>query len=81
VLSGYDWGYERLSGAVAMVEIGRVTDYTQEAYPGRASLTGFFNSADHDDNFKTVFGTSKGLNPGAPVLQKAGTSGVVLTGT
>ena len=81
VLSGYDWGYERLSGALAMFEIGRVTDYTQEAYPGRASLTGFYNSADHDDNFKTVFGTSKGLNPGTPVLQKFGTSGIVLTGT
>uniref|UniRef100_UPI0013D2F2AC transglutaminase family protein n=1 Tax=Klebsiella pneumoniae TaxID=573 RepID=UPI0013D2F2AC len=44
------------------------------------SLTGFVNTADHADNFKTLFGTSKGLNPAAPVLQKNGTSGVVLTG-
>ncbi|KQP39467.1 carbohydrate porin [Methylobacterium sp. Leaf106] len=81
VLSGYDFGYERLSGAVVMTEIGRKTDYTMEAYPGRVSLTGFYNTADHDDNFKTIAGTSKGLNPGTPSLQKSGTSGVVLTGT
>jgi len=79
-LSGYDFGYERLAGVLVMTEIGRKTDYTIEAYPGRVSLTGFVNTADHDDNFKTVFGTSKGLNPAAPVLQKNGTSGVVLTG-
>lgn len=81
VLSGYDFGYERLTGAVIMTEIGRKTDYTMEAYPGRVSLTGFYNTADHDDNFKTIAGTSKGLNPGAPVLQKSGTSGIVLTGS
>ena len=81
VLSGYDWGYERISGALVMTEIGTKTTYATHAYPGRVSLTGFVNTADHDDNFKTVFGTSKGLNPGDPVLQKSGTSGVVLTGT
>ncbi|CAO4185359.1 carbohydrate porin [Methylorubrum aminovorans] len=80
-LSGYDWGYERLSGALVMTEIGYKTDYTMTAYPGRASLTGFVNTADHDDNFKTVLGTSRGLNPGTPALQKTGTSGIVLTGT
>ena len=81
VLSGYDFGYERLAGAVVMSEIGYRTDYTQTTYPGRASLTGFYNTADHDDNFKTVLGTPRGLNPGSPVLQKSGTSGIVLTGT
>lgn len=81
VLSGYDWGYERLAGALVMTEIGMKTDYTTTAYPGRVSLTGFFNTADHDSNFKTVFGTAKGLNPGDPVLQKSGTSGIVLTGS
>ncbi len=80
VLSGYDWGYERIAGALVMTEIGFKTDYTMTAYPGRVSLTGFVNTADHEDNFKTVFGTSKGLNPGDPVLQKSGTSGIVLTG-
>ncbi|KQO71625.1 porin [Methylobacterium sp. Leaf465] len=78
-LSGYDFGYERLAGAVVMTEIGRKTDFSQEAYPGRVSLTGFYNTADHEDNFKTALGRSKGLFPGDPALQKSGTSGVVLT--
>ncbi|GEP12040.1 porin [Methylobacterium gnaphalii] len=78
-LSGYDWGYEKLAGVLVMSEIGYKTDYTQEAYPTRISLTGFYNSADHDDNYRTIFGTAKGLNPGAPVLQRQGTSGIVLT--
>lgn len=78
-LSGYDWGYERIAGALVMTEIGYKSDYSQEAYPGRVSLTGFYNTADHDDNFRTALGTPKGLNPGAPVLQRSGTSGIVLT--
>uniref|UniRef100_UPI002F35B5A7 carbohydrate porin n=1 Tax=Methylobacterium radiotolerans TaxID=31998 RepID=UPI002F35B5A7 len=80
-LSGYDFGYERLSGALVMTEIGVKTDYSMTAYPGRASLTGFVNTADHDDNARTVLGTARGLNPGTPALQKSGTSGIVLTGT
>jgi len=78
-LSGYDFGYERLTGALVMTEIGYAASYAETAYPGRASLTGFVNTADHDDNLRTVFGTSKGLNPGSPVVQRAGTSGIVLT--
>ncbi len=80
-LSGWDFGYERLSGALVMTEIGRATTYAEEAYPGRVALTGYYNTSDHDDNFKTVFGTSKALNPGTPVLQRSGTSGIVLTGS
>ncbi|MFG5119521.1 carbohydrate porin, partial [Methylorubrum sp. POS3] len=54
VLSGYDFGYERIAGALVMTEIGTKTDYSITAYPGRVSLTGFVNTADHDDNFKTI---------------------------
>ncbi|GEP12062.1 carbohydrate porin [Methylobacterium gnaphalii] len=78
-LSGYDWGYEKIAGALIMTEIGTKTDYGMTAYPGRVSLTGFVNTADHDDNFRTITGASKGLNPGLPVQQRSGTSGVVLT--
>lgn len=80
-LSGYDWGYEPLLGATTLAEIGRATTFATDAYPGRIALTGFYNSADHEDNYRTVFGTSKGLNPGVPVVQRRGTSGVIVTGS
>ncbi|MGY2049767.1 carbohydrate porin [Methylobacterium sp. JK268] len=79
-LSGYEWGYERQGGPLILSELGYKTDYTTSAYPSRFSVTGFFNAASHEDNFKTVLGTSKGLNPSDPVLQRSGTSGLVLTG-
>ncbi|KQO59126.1 MULTISPECIES: carbohydrate porin [unclassified Methylobacterium] len=78
-LSGYDWNYEPLTGALVLAEAGHATTFVTDPYPSRVALTGFYNTADHADNFKTVFGTSKGLDPGAPVLQKSGTSGVILT--
>jgi carbohydrate-selective porin OprB len=78
-LSGYDWGYERLNGALVLTEVGRSTTFATERFPGRVALTGFYNTADHADNFRTVLGTSKGLDPRTPVLQRAGTSGVILT--
>jgi len=80
-LSGYDFGYETLSGALVMTEIGRKTDFTVEAYPGRVSLTGFYNTSDHADNLRTIAGTSRGLNPGTPAIPREGTSGIVLTGS
>ncbi len=80
-LSGYDWGYEPLNGALVLAEIGRSTTFATRAYPGRVALTGFTTTADHPDNLRTMFGTSKGLNPGAQVLQRSGTSGVILTGS
>ncbi len=78
-LSGYDWGYEPLNGALVLAEAGHSTTFANDRYPGRVALTGFYNTADHDDNYRTVFGTSKGLNPGTPVLQRSGTSGLILT--
>lgn len=77
--SGWDFGHEPLNGALALAEIGRSTTFASQAYPGRVALTGFYNTADHEDNFKTVFGRSKALNPADPVLQRSGTSGVILT--
>ncbi|TXN23433.1 MULTISPECIES: carbohydrate porin [Methylobacterium] len=77
--SGYDFGHEPLNGALVLAEIGRSTTFASQAYPGRVALTGFYNTADHEDNFKTVFGRSKALNPADPVLQRSGTSGVILT--
>ncbi|GEO99613.1 carbohydrate porin [Methylobacterium haplocladii] len=77
--SGYDWGSEPLDGALVLAEIGRSTTFASQAYPGRVALTGFYNTADHEDNLKTVSGRSKALNPADPVLQRSGTSGVILT--
>lgn len=79
--SGYDWGHEPLNGVVVLSEIGRSTTFATQAYPGRIALSGFYNTADHEDNLRTVLGTSKGLNPAAPVLQRSGTSGIILTGS
>jgi porin len=79
--SGYDWGTEPLNGVVTLAEIGRATTFATDLYPGRVALTGFYNTADHEDNFRSVFGRSKGLNPSDPVLQRSGTSGVILTGS
>lgn len=79
--SGWDFGHEPLTGVVTLAEIGRSTTFATDPYPSRVALTGFVNTADHEDNFRTVSGRSKGLNPGEPVLQRTGTSGVVLTGS
>ncbi len=79
--SGYDWGTEPLNGVVTLAEIGRATTFATDLYPSRVALTGFYNSADHEDNLRTIYGTSKGLNPGDPVRLRSGTSGVILTGS
>lgn len=78
-LSGYDWDYEPLDGALTLAEVGRATTFATAAYPGRVALTGFYSTADHDDNYQTVLGAPKGLNPGDPVRQRSGTSGVIVT--
>ncbi len=65
--SGWDFGHEPLNGVVTLAEIGHATTFVTDPYPSRVALTGFYNTADHEDNLRTVFGTSKGLNPGDPV--------------
>lgn len=77
--SGYDFGHEPLNGVVTLAEYGHATTFATDRYPSRIALTGFYKTADHDDNVRTVFGTPKGLNPAAPVLQREGTSGLILT--
>lgn len=79
--SGWDFGHEPLNGVVTLAEIGHATTFVTDPYPSRVALTGFYNTADHEDNFKTIYGTSKGLNPSDPVRLRAGTSGVILTGS
>lgn len=78
---GYDFGHEPLNGAVVLAEVGHATTFATAPYPGRIALTGFYNSASHEDNLRTITGTSKGLNPSVPVLQREGTSGMILTGS
>ncbi len=79
--SGWDWGHEPLNGVLSLTEIGHSTTFATDLYPSRIALTGFYNTADHEDNLRTIYGTSKGLNPGDPVRLHAGTSGVILTGS
>ncbi|GJE27913.1 carbohydrate porin [Methylobacterium organophilum] len=78
-LNGYEWGSEWIAGAVVMTEMGLKTDYAVDPYPRRFSLTGFVNTADHDDSVRTVAGFMKNFWPGTPTPQKSGTSGLVLT--
>nr|WP_246690368.1 carbohydrate porin [Methylorubrum populi] len=77
--SGWDFGHEPLNGVVSLAEIGHTTTFATDLYPSRVALTGFYNTADHADNLRTIFGTSKGLNPADPIRQRSGTSGIILT--
>ncbi|APH57318.1 Porin [Granulibacter bethesdensis] len=76
--SGWDWGQEPNPGALTLVEIGHKTGYETQLYPGRYSLTGFYNSSSHPDNDTTAYGRSRGLNPGDPVRNQHGTQGIVI---
>ncbi len=70
---GYDFPNEQYRGVVGMAEIGSKTDFDTKAYPGRYSVTGFINTANHADlNAGTAFGTA------AQTVH--GTSGVVVQG-
>lgn len=78
--NGYDWGAERIAGAVVMTEIGVQTGYATSPYPGRISLTGFVNTAAHQDSLRTIAGLSEGdLDRDGVAPKRSGTSGVVLT--
>ncbi|MFH6783014.1 MULTISPECIES: carbohydrate porin [Methylobacterium] len=78
-LSGTEWGTERIAGATVMTEAGFQTDYAISPYPGRVSLTGFVNTADHDDSIRTIAGLAEGLGEAGVAFRRSGTSGVVLT--
>ncbi|KMO36236.1 porin [Methylobacterium variabile] len=78
-LSGFEWGSERIAGASVMTEVGIQTDYATSLYPGRVSLTGFVNTADHEDSIRTIAGLTSGLEGDPATFRKSGTSGVVLT--
>lgn len=78
--TGYDWGSERIAGAVVMTEIGVQTSYATSPYPGRISLTAFVNTAAHDDIRRTVAGlTDEDIDRQGAASRKSGTSGVVVT--
>ena len=70
---GYDFPDERYDGVIGMSEIGSKTDFDNDPYPHRVSLTGFFNTANHIDyNALTA--------AGAMPQTQSSTSGVVLQG-
>ena len=70
---GYDFPDEQYRGVVGLAEIGSKTEFATALYPGRYSLTGFINTANHADyNAGSAFtGTSQ---------TQSGTSGVVVQG-
>ncbi|WP_280948492.1 carbohydrate porin [Methylobacterium tarhaniae] len=78
-LSGTEWGTERIAGATVMTEFGVRTDYASSRFPGRVSLTGFVNTADHDDSVRAIAGLAEGLGPAGAAFRRSGTSGLVLT--
>ncbi len=70
---GYDLGAEKQTGVLALGEIGYRTDFTAEAFPTTVSVTGFYNSAEHQVlNAQSAFGLTGGS------LEEHGTSGIVL---
>lgn len=78
--NGYDWGAERIGGAVVMTEIGAQTGYATDPYPGRISLTGFVNTAAHPDSLRTIAGLADDdIDRHGSAPRRSGTSGAVLT--
>ena len=67
---GYDFYEERYNGVLGIAEIGDRTTFATDPYPHDISLTGYINTANHEDyNAATAFG--------GPTRTVAGTSGVV----
>ncbi len=77
---GYNFPADGASGALTLVEIGHKTDFSTTAYPGRYSLTGFYNTSRHADASQTTLGRNRALYPADPVRMVNGTSGVILEG-
>ena len=77
---GYNFPADGATGELTLLEIGRKTDFSTEAYPGRYSLTGFYNTAQHADAVQTSLGRNKALYPNDPAKVVNGTSGIILEG-
>lgn len=77
---GYNFPADGASGALTLAELGRKTTFATDAYPGRYSLTGFYNTAQHADASQTIYGTNKALFRNEPAKMINGTSGLILEG-
>lgn len=70
---GYDLGAEKQTGVLALGEVGHKTDFTMEAFPTTVSLTGFYNSSEHQVlDAQSAFGLDGGG------VERHGTSGLVV---
>lgn len=77
---GYNFPADGATGEVTLLEIGHKTDFSTTAYPGRYSLTGFYNTAQHADASQTLLGRNKAYYPNDPAKMVNGTSGLIAEG-